>query len=473
MTSRRYHSTRISCLVLRLCLSVRAIVRSDLVSDLCLPVRALIKSAGGKPGAALVLTAAVFLAPANAAAQDLDRIVAIINDDVIMRSELAVKIQSVSAQMQEQNIPLPPQSILERQVLDRLIITKLQIQMAQNTGIRVDDETLNRTISNIAAENELSLNEFRDILEGDGYGYENFRKDIRNEILISRLQQRQVDNRILVTDREIDNFLSNQEHQGETDIEFHIAHILVAIPEGASARTVTKARETADTVLSELQAGADFSNMAATYSDGQQALDGGDLGWRKAGQVPTLFADFISDMEIGGLSDIIKSPSGYHIIKLLDKRSSEQVVVTQTKARHILIRPDELTTPEEALRRLQQLRMRIEGGDDFAELAKAHSADTMSAAEGGDLGWTNPGDLVPEFENVMDSLEPGATSEPFRTQFGFHVVQVLDRREHDSTEDIKRARAREAIRRRKLDEARTDWLRQMRDEAYVEYRLDS
>ncbi len=422
---------------------------------------------------ALILFAGVLLSTPGMAAQDLDRIVAVINDDVIMRTELAEKIRTVTSQMQEQKIPLPPQAILEKQVLDRLIMTKLQIQTAQNTGIRVDDETLNRTISNIAAENELNLNQFREILEGDGYGYETFRKDIRNEILISRLQQRQVDNRIIVTEREIENFLSNREFQGETDIEFHIAHVLIAINEGASTRQVTQTRETADKVLSELQGGADFSNMAATYSDGQQALDGGDLGWRKAGQVPTLFADFITNMEVGDLSDIIKSPSGYHIIKLLDKRSTEQVVVTQTKARHILIQPDELTTPEDALRRLQQLRMRIEGGDDFAELARAHSVDAMSAAQGGDLGWVNPGDLVPEFQRVMDSLEPGATSEPFRTQFGYHVVQVLDRREHDSTEDIKRARAREAIRRRKLDEARTDWLRQMRDEAYVEYRLDS
>ena len=424
------------------------------------------------PIALAALAGALLCGPATAV-QDLDRIVAVINDDVIMRSELAEKIRGVTAQMQEQNIPLPPLDILEKQVLDRLIMTRLQIQMAQNTGIRVDDETLNRTISNIARENELNLNQFREILEQDGYGYETFRKEIRDEILISRLQQRQVDNRVIVTDREIDNYLSNQEHQGETDIEFHIAHILVAIPEGASTRQVTRSRETAEKALGELQAGADFASMAATYSDGQQALDGGDLGWRKAGQVPTLFADFISDMEVGGLSDIIKSPSGYHIIKLLDKRSSEQVVVTQTRARHILVRPDELTTPEDALRRLQQLRMRIEGGDDFEELAKAHSADTMSAAEGGDLGWMNPGDLVPEFENVMNSLEPGVTSQPFRSQFGFHIVQVLDRREHDSTEDIKRARAREAIRRRKLEEARTDWLRQMRDEAYVEYRLDS
>ena len=417
--------------------------------------------------------AALVLSGQATAVQDLDRIVAVINDDVIMRSELDVKVRSVTSQMREQNIPLPPPDILQKQVLDRLIMTRLQIQMAQNTGIRVDDETLNRTISNIARENELSLNQFREILEQDGYGYESFRREIRDEILISRLQQRQVDNRVLVSDREIDNYLSNQEHQGETDIEFHIAHILVAIPEGASTRQVARSRETAETVLGELREGADFGSMAATYSDGQQALDGGDLGWRKAGQVPTLFADFISDMEVGGLSDIIKSPSGYHIIKLLDKRSSEQVVVTQTKARHILVRPDELTTPQDSLRRLQQLRVRIEGGDDFAELAKAHSADTMSAAQGGDLGWVNPGDLVPEFENVMDSLEPGGTSQPFQSQFGFHIVQVLDRREHDSTEDIKRARAREAIRRRKLEEARTNWLRQMRDEAYVEYRLDS
>ena len=426
-----------------------------------------------KPRLALALLAGMLLSGPATAVQDLDRIVAVINDDVIMRSELAVKIRGVTTQMEEQNIPLPPLDILEKQVLDRLIMTKLQIQMAQNTGIRVDDETLNRTISNIARENELSLNQFREILEQDGYGYENFRREIRDEILISRLQQRQVDNRVIVTDREIDNYLSNQEHQGETDIEFHIAHILIAIPEGASSRQVTRARETAEQALSELQGGADFANMAATYSDGQQALDGGDLGWRKAGQVPTLFADFISDMEVGGLSGLIKSPSGYHIIKLLDKRSSEQVVVTQTKVRHILVRPDELTTVDDARRRLQQLRMRIEGGDDFAELARAHSVDTMSAADGGDLGWVNPGDLVPEFENMMDSLEPGAVSEPFPSQFGFHIVQVLGRREHDSTEDIKRARAREAIRRRKLEEARTDWLRQMRDEAYVEYRLDS
>ena len=404
-------------------------------------------------------------------AVELDRIVAIINDDVIMRSELRAKIRTVTNQMSEQNIPLPPQDILEKQVLDQLILTKLQTQMADNTGIRVDEETLNRALGRIAAENELSLSQFREILEEDGYSYERFREDIRDEILISRLQQRQVDNRVGVTDREIDNFLSNQVLRGETDTEFRIAHILIATPEGASYRQLAEIKEKAEKALAELKAGDDFSRLAAIYSDGSQALNGGDLGWRKAGQVPTLFADFIADMEPGEISELIKSPSGYHIIKLAERRSGEKVVVTQTRARHILIQPNELVTNEDAYRRLEQLKTRIDGGDDFAELAKGHSNDTMSAAQGGDLGWVSPGDLVPEFEQVMNILEPGQTSAPFRSQFGFHILQVLERREHDSTEDVRRARAREAIRRRKLEEARGDWLRQLRDEAYVEYRL--
>lgn len=404
-------------------------------------------------------------------AVELDRIVAIINDDVIMRSELRAKIRTVTNQMNEQNIPLPPQDILEKQVLDQLILTKLQTQMADNTGIRVDEETLNRALGRIAAENELSLSQFREILEEDGYSYERFREDIRDEILISRLQQRQVDNRVGVTDREIENFLSNQVLRGETDTEFRIAHILIATPEGASYRQLAEIKERAEKALAELNAGDDFSRLAAIYSDGSQALNGGDLGWRKAGQVPTLFADFIADMEPGEISELIKSPSGYHIIKLTERRSGEKVVVTQTRARHILIRPNELVTDEDAYRRLEQLKTRIDGGDDFAELAKGHSNDTMSAAQGGDLGWVSPGDLVPEFEQVMNVLEPGQTSAPFRSQFGFHILQVLERREHDSTEDVRRARAREVIRRRKLEEARGDWLRQLRDEAYVEYRL--
>ncbi len=412
------------------------------------------------------------LLQSSQAAVELDRIVAVINDDVVMKSELDEKVRTVKNQLKEQGTTLPPSSILEKQVLDRLILTKLQIQMAQKTGIRVDDESLNRTISNIAAENKLSLAQFREILESDGYSYEKFREDIRNEILTSRLRQRQVDNRITVTEREIRNFLGNQEHQGEVETEYKLAHILIATPDGMSASEREEARKIAEKIVKDLKNGGDFAQLAATYSDSQTALDGGKLGWRKAGQVPTLFAEFVADMEKGDTSNIIRSSSGYHIIKLLDVRSTEQHVVTQTKARHILIRPDELVSDKDAKRRLQQLLMRIKGGDDFADLARGHSNDAVSAADGGSLGWVSPGDLVPEFENAMNSLAPGEVSPVFKTQFGYHIVQVLERREHDSTEDVKRARAREAIRQRKLEEARQNWLREMRDDAYVEYRLN-
>lgn len=424
-----------------------------------------------RPLAAVLLCCA--LVPHTRAAVELDRIVAVVNDDVVMQSELEKKVRSVKDQLNEQGTPLPPLSILEKQVLDRLILTKLQIQLARKTGIRVDDETLNRTISNIAAENQLTLAQFREILEKDNYSYEKFRNDIRNEILITRLQQRQVDNRVRVSDREIENFLANQEHQGGLDQEYRLSHILIAIPEGASASQLAKAREKAQKVLAALKAGEDFSKLAATYSDGQQALDGGDLGWRKAGQVPTLFADFVADMEKGDISDLITNPSGYHIIKLTGIRTGKKHVITQTHARHILIRTNEVVTDDDARFRLQQLKIRIQGGDDFSELAKGNSADTVSAADGGNLGWTSPGDLVPKFEEIMNSLKPGEISDPFKTQFGWHIVQVLERREHDSTQDLQRARARDAIRKRKLGEARENWLRQMRDDAYVEYRLDN
>ena len=406
------------------------------------------------------------------AAVELDRIIAVINDDVVMKSELDEKVRTVINQLKEQGTTPPPSSILQKQVLDRLILTKLQIQMAENTGIRVDDESLNRTISNIAAENKLSLAQFREILESDGYHYEKFREDIRHEILTSRLRQRQVDNRITVTDREIRNFMDNQEHQGEIETEFSLSHILISTPEGLSASEREEAKKIAEKIVADLKNGGDFVQLAATYSDSQDALDGGKLGWRKAGQVPTLFAEFVADMEKGDFSDIIRSSSGYHVIKLLDVRSTEQVVVTQTNARHILIRPDELISDEDAKTRLQQLLLRIKGGDDFADLARGHSVDSVSAADGGSLGWVSPGDLVPEFENAMNSLAPGEVSPAFKTQFGYHIVQVLERREHDSTEDVKRAKARESIRQRKLEEARQNWLREMRDDAYVEYRLE-
>jgi peptidyl-prolyl cis-trans isomerase SurA len=414
----------------------------------------------------------LFPAPSAYAGVPLDRIVAIVNEDVIMQSELNNKLRALASQLSEQNAPLPPRDILEKQVLEQLILNKLQLQFAANTGILVDDETLNRAISNIASENKVNLTQFREILERDGYSYEAFREDIRNEIIIARLKQRQVDNRVTVTDREIDNFLVTEEIQGGIETEYRLSHILIATPEEATAEETEQAKMVAEKVLEDLANGEDFAMLARTVSDGQQALEGGDLGWRKAADIPSLFTDHVQKMEEGEVSDLIQNPGGFHIIKLTGVRSGDKYMVTQTRARHILIRPNELVTNEEAKTRLEQLLIRLQGGDSFEDLARSHSEDPGSAVNGGDLGWTNPGDMVPEFENEMNRLEPGETSEPFRTPFGWHIVQVLERRQHDNTEDLKRARAREIIRARKIEEAQQNWLRGLRDEAYVEYRLD-
>lgn len=402
----------------------------------------------------------------------LDRIVAVVENDIIMQSELKTKLRTVVGQMQQQGIQLPSSSVLETQVLERMILIIIQLQRAEETGIRVDDETLNRTISNIAAENKVSLSQFRDILEKDGFNYEQFRENIRNEIIISRLRQRQVDNRISISSKEIDNALSNMEFQGKTETEYQLSHILISLPEAPTPDEEEQARLVATKVLEDLKAGQDFAMMASTYSDGQRALEGGDLGWRKKNEIPTLFSTQIASMEKGDISDLIKSSSGFHIVKLADVRSSEKHIITQTNARHILIKLDELTTADDARGRLDQLKTRIEGGDHFEVLARSHSDDTVSAADGGNLGWSSPGRMVPKFEEVMDQLKIGEISQPFDTQFGWHLLQVLDRREHDDTENVRRTKASETIRRRKSEEAHQNWLRHLRDEAYVEYRLN-
>jgi len=402
----------------------------------------------------------------------LDRIVAVIENDIIMQSELDTRLRTVVGQMQQQGVKLPSSSVLENQVLERMILTKIQLQRAEETGIRVDDETLNRTISNIAAGNKVSLSQFREILEKDGFSYEQFRENIRDEIIVSRLRQRQVDNRISITSNEIDNVLSNMEFQGKTETEYLLHHILISLPETPALDEEEQARLVAAKVLEDLRAGQNFATMATTISDGQRALEGGNLGWRKKNEIPTLFSTQIATMEKGDISELIKSSSGFHIVKLADVRSSEKHMITQTKARHILIKVDELTTAEDARIRLDQLKTRLEGGDDFAKLAKAHSDDKISAAQGGELGWSSPGRMVLEFENIMNQLEPNEISDPFTTQFGWHLLQVLERREHDDTENARRKKASEEIRRRKSEEAHQNWLRHLRDEAYVEYRLD-
>jgi peptidyl-prolyl cis-trans isomerase SurA len=406
------------------------------------------------------------------AAELVDRIVAVVEDDIILSSELADRVRTVRGQIMEQGNPLPPDAVLEKQVLDRLVITKLQIQMADNTGIRVDDETLNRTISSIAAENQVSLAQFREILEKDGYRYENFREEIRNEILLSRLRQRQVDNRIMITEREVDDFLMNLQHQGGLQQEYLISHILISLPDSPSPEDLEQGKVIGEQVATALKAGENIFTIAGNYSSGDRVLEASDLGWRRFSQVPTLFADFIGDLREGDVSELIRSPSGYHVIQLAGIRAGEEIVVTQTLARHILIKPSAILSETDVINRLRSLKSRLEGGDDFADLARGNSEDIVSAANGGDLGWSSPGDLVPEFESEMNGLAVNQISEPFQTQYGFHIVQVLDRRQHDSTIDTRRARAREVIWQRKLDETRETWLQQLRNDAYVEYRLE-
>jgi peptidyl-prolyl cis-trans isomerase SurA len=408
---------------------------------------------------------------AAAPLEPVDKIVAVVNDDVITSTELDNRLHAIKDQLKNQSSPIPPDADLKKQVLDRMILASLQLQLADQNGIRVDDDTLNSTIERIAQDNKLSLPEFRSVLENEGYDFATFREDIRREILISRVQQRQVTDRIMVTEQEIDNFLATQRARGNTGAEYHLAHILIAVPDASSSERIQAARQRAEDVLKKLRAGANFAETAIAVSDGQQALQGGDLGWRKAAELPTLFVEPVLHMKTGDISDLIRSPSGFHIIKLLEQRNDQRHIVTQTHARHILIRTDELTSDDAARARLNDIRQRLKAGADFAELARKYSNDTATASNGGDLGWVNPGDMVPGFEAQIDKLATGEISEPFKTSFGWHIAQVLERRRHDDTDSFVRSQARQTIRQRKTEEELQSWLARLRDDAYVENRL--
>lgn len=404
-------------------------------------------------------------------AEPLDRIVAVVNDDVVLESELVDMERTLVQQLRQREVRLPPPEVLRKQVLERLIIQKLQLQQAARIGIRVGDDSLNAALRQIADNNDLSLREFHDTLEQDGYVFVDFRETIRTEMTVSRLRKSEVEDKIVVSDREIDNFLATQNAQGESsEDEYHILHILIGVPESALPELVQIAQAKLDQVVKSLAEGEDFSEVASAYSDGQNALEGGDIGWRKQGELPSIFADIVPNLAIGEVSDVIRSGSGFHLVKLVDRKSGDTYLVKQTLASHILIKTNELTTDEDAQKRLIQLRERVVNGDDFAELARANSDDTGSAIEGGSLGWSSPGAMVPEFEEVMDTLDIGEVSGVFKSRFGWHLIKLDDRREEDMAEEYKRGKARAQIHKRKVDEELETWLRQLRDEAHVEYR---
>ncbi len=407
---------------------------------------------------------------------EVDRIVAVVNSDVITRTELRQRVEQVTRQLTRQGTPLPPADVLERQVLERQIIERLQLQLASETSLRVDDVALERAIGRIADNNRLSPADFRKALEKDGISWERFREEVRNEMLLGRVREREVDSRIVVSDAEVANYLANPDHAAAGQDEFNLAHILFRAPEGASPEQLARLRAKAEEVAARVARGEAFDKLAASYSDAPDAISGGNLGWRSAERLPGLFAEAVASLKPGETTPILRSAAGFHLIKVLGRKGGSQdampAQVQQTHARHILIKTSEIVSDADARRRLVDLRERIvQGGASFAELARQHSAD-ISAAKGGDLGWIYPGDTVPEFEQAMDALKPGEVSQPIQSPFGWHLIVVEERRVQDVSDDRKRAAARNALRERKSDEAFQDWLRQLRDRAYVEYRLE-
>lgn len=416
---------------------------------------------------ALVLTTG-----ADAAPLALDRIIAVVNNSVITQYELKERVNQVARQLTTQKTPLPSRRVMEKQLLERMITERTLMQLAEDTNIRFDGVPLDRAVARIAQQNNLAPDAFRKALEADGVDFNAFREQIRVEMTVSRLKEREVDNKVQVTEAEIDHFLANPGLDADRQDEYNLAHVLILAPEGASPEKLGELRAKADKALAELKAGASFNQVSAAYSDAQNALQGGSLGWRAEGQLPTLFAGVARTLKPGETSGVIQSPNGFHIVFLRDKRGKDvQTIIKQTRARHILVKTNEVVNDDDARNRLNQLKERIENGGDFAALAKLHS-DDLSANRGGDLNWLNPGDTVPEFERTMDALKPGEVSDPVRSPFGWHLIQVQERRDQDVTQERKRLEARRAIRERKAEEAFEDWVRQVRDRAYVEYRLE-
>lgn len=402
----------------------------------------------------------------------IDRIVAVVNKEAITQHELDERVDRVTKDLERRGTSLPNREEVERQVLERLIVEKVQLQLARDSGLRVDDLDLDRTVARVAEGNRMSLSEFRQVLERDGIGFDKFREELRGEILINRLRERDVISRITVSEGEIENLLQEQGERKGAGTEYNIAHILVRVPEQASPEQLDARRARAEEAMKQLRAGTDFAKVAAVYSDAPDALQGGDMGWRSQDRLPELFVEALAKLKPGEVSNVLRSPAGFHVLRLAALRGTgAPLLVEQSHVRHILVRTNELVSEDDARRKLTLLRERIVNGGDFAELARLNS-DDGSASRGGDLGWVYPGDTVPEFERALSELKPMEVSQPVKTGFGWHLIQVLERRTSDVPSERRRLEARKALLDRKGDEAYQEWLRQLRDRAYVELRLD-
>lgn len=405
-----------------------------------------------------------------AGAEVLDKIVAVVEDDVILESELQKEVYGIMQRIKASNTQLPPEFILRKQVLEKMILDKLQSQLAERAGIKVTEEMLNSSAADIAQRNNMNIEQFKAELEGQGISYKNFLDNMRNEIIINQLRAREIGGRIKVTDQEVEHAMETQEKIGDEKAQYHLGHILIPVKEGASAKEIQQAQNKAEEVVKKLRAGQDFTQTAIGESGDSNALKGGDLGWRSKEDIPTLFVDSIGKMAQGDVAEPIRSPSGFHIIKMLELKGTGtgSHIVTKTKVRHILIKTNELVDDAEAKKRLLALKARIADGDEFGALARAHSDDKGSALKGGSLDWVGPGDLVKPFEEVMGKLAINELSEPVQTQFGWHLIQVLGRESKDNSLEYRKNLVRDAIRKRKIEEETELWLRRLRDEAFVE-----
>ncbi len=430
------------------------------------------------PPAATKPAAAAAAAPSAAGKPQLvDAIIAVVNNEVITRRELIERSNIIEHRLASQGGTPPPRAELQRQILERMIVERAQLQLAGELGIKVDDMTLDRAVARIAEQNKLSLQDFRNQLEREGTPFPQFRDEVRREIIMQRVREHEVDNKIQISDSEIDNYLAAEAGSGAAQQELKLAHILVRIPENASPEQIAQRQQRAEEAYRQLKSGGDFAKVAAIFSDSDEALKGGELGWRSQDRLPQLFLDAITNLKPGAISPIVKSANGFHILKLVDQRSVSAVKasvpsVTQTHVRHILIKVNQLVSATDAQRKLAELKQRLDNhAATFEDLAKLYSND-LSASKGGDLGWIYPGDTVPEFERAMNALKPGQVSDPVASPFGYHLIQVLERKTDDVSRERLRLAARQAIRERKLEEATSEWLRVLRDRAYVEYRFD-
>jgi peptidyl-prolyl cis-trans isomerase SurA len=413
------------------------------------------------------LTIGFIVAPqVRAVTEMIDQVVAIVDDDIIMATELRNRVTAVTENLRARGVDLPPEDTIIRETLDRLILESIQLQKGIRVGVRISDAQLNAAMQNVAAQNRMTLDQFRMAVEQQGQSYVQMREQIRREMIIQRVQQGNVNQRIQITPKEVDNFLATEDGKKLTQPEYDLLHALLAVSPGASQADIAAAKAYVNKLVKRIRAGEPFE-QAVRSGSGQYTFSGGDLGWRSAENLPSLFADVAPGLKKGETADPIRSDSGFHLIYMKDKRGGE-AIVGQTEARHILIKPSEIMTDDQARALVAELKARIEAGEDFGELAREYSEDIGSAQEGGELGWTSPGQMVPEFEQAMKATEIGQISAPVRTQFGWHIVQVEGRREHDMTSEAVKAKAMDYLHNRKYQEELDAWLQQIRDEAFVD-----